>query len=130
MDTQPESSFSLELREKHIARAWIAATISAGLTLIFGGLAAAGVIAAPGFDAWLLVDAAILAALAYGVWRRSRVCAVLLLVYGVANEVYLAFDETARFSLLRVVLIYFYLRGTIELFRAHRNRATPERVNI
>ena len=69
---------------------------------------------------------AILAGLAYGVWRRSRVCAVLLLVYGIANEVILAFDETARFSLLRVVFIYFYFRGAIQLFRNHRNGTVPE----
>ncbi len=58
----------------------MAASISAGLGLIFGALGAAGVITVPGFDAWLLVDAAILTALAYGVWRHSRVCAVLLLI--------------------------------------------------
>jgi hypothetical protein len=43
---------SLDLPAKHVTRAWMAATVSAGLTLIFGALAAAGVIAAPGFDAW------------------------------------------------------------------------------
>jgi hypothetical protein len=107
----------------------MAATISAGLTLIFGALAAAGVIAAPGFDAWMLIDAAILAGLAYGVWRHSRVCALLLLVYSIANEIYLALDETAHFSLLRVVFIYFYFRGTIQLFREHCSRAVPQPVN-
>jgi|SRR5437667_12052668 len=123
MDTQPESSFALELQEKHVTRAWMAASISAGLALIFGALAAAGVLGMPGLDAWILVDAAILAALGYGVWKRSRVCALLLLIYGIVNEIYLALDETAHFSLLRLVFIYFYFRGTIQLFRDHRRRA-------
>jgi len=108
------------LPQKHVTRAWMAATISAGLTLIFGVLAAAGLLTTPGFDARMLIDAAILGVLAYGVWRRSRICAVLLVVYGVGNEVYAAFDETARFSLLRLVFIYFYFRGAIQLFRDHR----------
>jgi serine/threonine-protein kinase len=106
----------------------MAATISAGLTLIFGALAAAGLLATPGFDASMLIDAAILGALAYGVWRRSRICAVLLLVYGIANEVYAAFDETARFSILRLVFIYFYFRGALQLVRDHRARAADEPV--
>jgi len=95
---------SLGLPEKHITR----------------------VFAAPGFDAWILLDAAILGALAYGVWRRSRVCALLLLTYGIVNEVYLAFQETGHFSILRLIFIYFYFRGTIQLFREHRSSATSQ----
>jgi hypothetical protein len=51
------------------------------------------------------------------------------LSYSIANEIYLALDETAHFSLLRVVFIYFYFRGTIQLFREHRSRAVPQPVN-
>jgi serine/threonine-protein kinase len=104
----------------------MAATISAGMTSLFSLLAAAGVITVEGVDAWNLIDAALLAGLAYGVWRRSRVCAALLLVYGVASEVLFAFDQTARFSLLRIVFIYFYLRGAIQIFRDHRSATAPE----
>jgi serine/threonine-protein kinase len=104
----------------------MAATISAGMTSLFSLLAAAGVITVEGVDPWNLIDAALLAGLAYGVWRRSRVCAALLLVYGVASEVLFAFDQTARFSLLRIVFIYFYLRGAIQIFRDHRNATAPE----
>jgi hypothetical protein len=130
MSVSPEPHFrSLDLPQKHVTRAWMAATISAGMTLLFSMLGAFGVISLPGFDAWGLIDVAILAGLAYGVWRRSRVCAVLLLVYGIANEVFLAFDETARFSLLRVVFIYFYFRGAIQVFRDHRSRTAAEPAN-
>jgi hypothetical protein len=123
MNAKLESSFSLYLNEKNVTRAWTAATISAALTLIFGALAAFGITTISGVDGWILVDASILATLAYGVWKRSRVCALLLVIYGVANEIYLALDETAHFSLLRIVFIYFYLRGAIQLFRDHRMRA-------
>ena len=117
---------SLDLPRKHVTRAWMAATISAGLTLILSMAGAFGVIALPGYDAWNLIDVAILAALGYGVWRRSRICAVLLLLYGIANEVILGFDETARFSLLRVVFIYFYFRGAVQIFRDHHRGASVQ----
>ena len=125
MSASPEPQFrSLGLAEKHVTRAWMAASIQAGLTFIVGVLAAAGVFVAPGFDAWLLVDAAILAALAYGVWKRSRICALLVLIYAIGNEAYLALQETSHFSILRLILIYFYFRGTIQLFREHRSHAS------
>lgn len=129
MNMETETSFSRELQERHVARACMAASISAGLTLIFGALAAAGVMEEPGLDAWILVDAAILTALAYGVWKRSRICAVLLLIYSIANEIYLGLDQTAHFSLWRLVFIYFYFRGTIQLFRDHRRRAVSQSIN-
>jgi hypothetical protein len=102
----------------------MAASIQAGLTLIMGVLAAAGFLVAPGFDAWMLVDATILAALAYGVWKRSRICVLLLLIYAIGNEVYLALQETSHFSILRLIFIYFYVCGTIQLFREHRSHAS------
>jgi hypothetical protein len=104
----------------------MAASIQAGLTLIMGLFAAVGVFVAPGFDAWILLDATILTGLAYGVWRRSRVCVLLLLIYAIANEVYLALQETSHFSILRLIFIYFYFRGTIQLFREHRASATSQ----
>jgi serine/threonine-protein kinase len=126
MSASSEPQFrSLDLAGRNVTRAWMAATISAGLTLIFGALAAAGVLTVPGADGWILVDAALLGGLAYGVWRHSRVCALLLLIYSVVGETYLAFEGTARFSLLRIIFIYFYFRGTIELFKEQRNAATP-----
>ena len=129
MEMERESSFSLELREKHITRAWMAASISAALTLIFGLFALSGEQILPGFDAWILLDAAILAGLAFGVAKRSRVCAVLLVTYGLCNLVYSALNGRS-FPILGIVFIYFYVRGAIELFRDHRRRhQAPEPTN-
>jgi ABC-type iron transport system FetAB permease component len=118
---------SLGVPEKHVTRAWIAASIQAGLTLIFEVLVAAGVLAAPGFDAWILLDAAIFAALAYGVWKLSRVCALLLLTYSILTDVYLGFRDPAHF-ILRLIFNYFYFRGTIQLFQEHRPSETSQSI--
>lgn len=129
METRPETNFALELSEKHIARAAMAAWISAGLTLIFGLFALAGEQVVPGFDAWILLDAAILAGLAFGVTKRSRLCALILVIYGLSNAVYAAL-EGHSFPLLGFVFIYFYVRGTFEIFRHHRRRPQmPEPTN-
>jgi serine/threonine-protein kinase len=107
----------------------MAASISAGLALIYGLLSLVGIISTPGFDAWILIDAAILGGLAYGVWRRSRVCAVLLVIYGIVNEVSLALQENARFSLLALVFLYFYIRGAIQIIRDHREQFLAQPTN-
>ena len=63
MPNDPEPSIESMLREKHVARAWIVASISAGLTVILGFLALVGTPAAPDFDPWILLDAGLLGAL-------------------------------------------------------------------
>ncbi|MFT5352883.1 MAG: hypothetical protein ACI9KE_000080 [Polyangiales bacterium] len=55
----------------------------AGMTGIAVGLSLAGVglVQAMGFDFWSLIDVTIFAALGFGVYKHSRVAAVLLLIF-------------------------------------------------
>ena len=122
MSTSSEPQFrSLYLDERHVSRAWTAACISALFTLIFA-------FPTTGVNVVAVCEAAVLAALAYGVWKRSRVCAVLLLAYAVAVEAYLTVAG-GHFSILRLVFIYFYLRGAIQLFRDQRRVPSPQPIN-
>jgi predicted outer membrane repeat protein len=51
MSASPEPHFrSLDLPRKHVTRAWMAATISAGLTLVLSITGALGIITLPGYD--------------------------------------------------------------------------------
>ncbi len=63
--------------DQAICYAWIAAAISASVTLLVCMLTLFDVQILPGENALGIVDVAILVGLAYGVYRRSRVCAVL-----------------------------------------------------
>ncbi len=100
---------------KKIKSAWVAGLISAGITLLF---AVAGV---QGFDLANLTDVFLIAGLSYGIYRRSRVCAVVMLVYFVSSKI-LIVSETGQVSGLFVALVflYFYGQGVVGTFAYHK----------
>jgi len=65
--------------DREIRVAWIAATIVAGVTLL---MVLMGVV-----SRWNFLDVFVSLALAFGIYRRSRVCAILMLCYFLANRV-------------------------------------------
>jgi hypothetical protein len=96
-----------------VALLWGVVRAAAALWLGSGG----GVVRAEWF-----ADPALTFALAYGLYRRSRVCAVLLLVY-VVVELWIAFHVTGRAgglgpALLLEVSFLTGLRGTLLYRRA------------
>ena len=70
-----------------IRNAWIAATISAGLTLIF---AVTGLL---GFDLSALWIVIVVLGLAFGVYKRNRACAVILFVFWVFDIILRFWDK-------------------------------------
>jgi hypothetical protein len=62
------------------------AVASAVLTAAISGAAAFDLRLLPGASPWGLVDAAFCAAMAFGIGRGSRACAVLMLVYWIADK--------------------------------------------
>lgn len=105
----------------------IAAVVSAAVTAGAMVLALAG----PGdgllgyfADPWLVLDIGLMLALAWGVHRRSRTAAVLLLLTFVVARIILALD-TGRFPfpLLWLLLIWFFaraIRGAVVWHRLQR----------
>jgi len=71
-----------------IKSAWIAGLVSVGITAAF---VLYSFFAAPvmGIDSWALVDVAIMTGLSFGVFRKSRTCAILLFLLFVANKVFM-----------------------------------------
>ena len=94
--SKPKAQTPEELIEKHIQRAWIAAVISASMTLLLVLLAIGGVQILAGLNAWGLLDVVILSGFAFGIYKRSRVCAILLLAYAVFNEIYMMSQDSSR----------------------------------
>src|SRR4051812_6474798 len=68
-----------------------AAVIVAGVTLFVVVLGLAGVttFSSLGLDIWALVDVVLVAGLAYGIYRKSRICAVVMFVYFVGSKILL-----------------------------------------
>ena len=100
--------------------AWIAGLISAGITLVFVGMALMGK-PVLGVDAWALVDVALMAGLSFGVFRKSRTCAILLLALFALNKI-LMFEQTGTVTGLPLTLVFLYLfiQGVVGTFQFHR----------
>jgi serine/threonine-protein kinase len=103
-----------------IRNAWVAGCISGCITLIITLLAISGT-SVLGFDAWELIDVALIFGLAFGIYRKSRVCAVSMLVYFVAAKI-LIIKETGQASgaILALIFIYYYWQGIVGTFQYHK----------
>lgn len=114
---------------KEIRNACIAGTISGVLTLLVTLIAIAGVhIPGSDFDVWNLVDVVLIFALTFGIYKKNRVCAVLMLVYFVGNTV-LIWYESGSLSGLPTTLIfgYFFFQGILGTFAYHRTHETTHK---
>jgi hypothetical protein len=104
---------------KPIRHGWIAACISGLFTLVFAILAMMGQ-KIPGVSPWMLLDVAIIAGLGFGIYRKSRVCAVLMLVYFIASKIYMLTQTTSAGSIgMGVVFLYIYFQATRATFAYH-----------
>jgi hypothetical protein len=132
MSSNPYQSPSAEVRDpvvelvvpdevlKKIKHAWIAATISGSITLsvtvfaIFGN-------SILGFSAWELIDVAFIFGLAFGIYKKSRTCAVLMLIYFIGAKI-LIMLETGKPSglIMAIVFIYYFAQGVAGTFEYHK----------
>jgi len=106
---------------KHLCRAWIVAVVWAAITIlgtvpfVLAGKRLAGLNPALMFaSAWLLLP------IAYGVYRESRVCALLLLLVAVLDlgvKMWLLGWSHGWFDLIP---IYFFAAGAPAAFALHR----------
>jgi hypothetical protein len=112
----------IEKAEKHIRNAWIVGIIST-LTTVVVSLAGAyneDFRYSSGFDTWTLFDAALIAALTYGIYKKSRFSALGLLVYFVLSKfIAAAADGQFPFGFGSLFFGYFYLMGTSAAFKLH-----------
>jgi serine/threonine-protein kinase len=115
--------------KKAIRNACIAGTICGVLTLLVTLIAVAGV-DIPGleFDLWTLFDVFLIFALTFGIYKKNRVCAVLMFVYFVGSKV-LMWKESGSVSGLGMATLfgYFFLQGILGTFAYHRTHETADR---
>lgn len=105
---------------RDIRSGWITGVISGSITLIFAAISTF-VTPVLGFSAFEFGDVALVFGLTYGVYRRSRICAVLLLAYFVLAKLYLLQAGAALGSLpVALVFAYFFARAALATFRYHK----------
>ncbi|HEX7863685.1 MAG TPA: hypothetical protein VF555_01985 [Variovorax sp.] len=107
---------------RKIRNAWIAGLVSATVTLIFVLIAIAGT-SLLGMSAYQLVDVVVILGLAFGIYKKSRICAVLMLAYFVWAKIVLIQMGHAGGSglFMAVVFFYFYVQGVIGTFAYHKH---------
>lgn len=102
---------NLELAQKQIKNAWIAGVISGMMTVVLAVAAMAGH-SFLGFKSFYIIEALIAFGLSYGVYRKSRVCAIIMMSYYVAGKA-LMFMSTKDYSIIFTSLpfAFFFSMG-------------------
>ncbi len=106
---------------KRIRNAWVTGIISGSITLIFTLIAMNGD-QLMGFSVWNLSDVALIFGLTFGIYKKSRTCAVVMLAYFLISKI-IIISQTGSFngSLLAIVFIYYYVYGVIGTFAYHKH---------
>lgn len=105
---------------KKIKNAWVAAVISGSMTLVVTLIAMSGTDIL-GFSAWELLDVALVLLLAFGIYKKSRACAVAMLAYFVLSKILMMVESGKPSGLpLAIVFIYFFWQGVSGTFAYHK----------
>jgi len=106
---------------KKVRSAWLAACVSGVLTLAFTLVAMSGT-QLLGLDAWSLVDVALIFGMAFGIYKKSRTCAVIMLGYFVISKI-IFMVETGKSTGLLMALIfgYYFWQGVQGTFAYHKH---------
>lgn len=115
-----ESTRELIEAKLDVRRASTAGALVAGLSLVLVVLSLFGV-EVPGVDLWMLVDVALVAGLAFGVYRFSRTCAILLLIYYIASSAFVLIQHRSISGIVvRAIFLYYFGRGVQAAFTYHK----------
>ena len=116
---ESESTISIDVLKK-IRNAWIAGLISGSITLVVTLFAIAGV-SVLGYSAVELIDVALVFGVTFGIYKKSRTCAVLMFVYFVISKIILITEmRSASHMIVGLVFLYFYAMGVVGTFQYHR----------
>ena len=107
---------------KMIRGACLAGVVSCAITLVVTLVSIAG---NPmlGFNAASFIDVGLIVALTFGIWRRSRACAVLMLIYFLISKFLLlrqGFNPVG--IVIAVGFAWLYVQGVRGTFEYHRLR--------
>ncbi|MGH8025172.1 MAG: hypothetical protein ACREO0_00450 [Pseudoxanthomonas sp.] len=105
---------------KKIKHGWVAALFSAGITLLVTLIAMSGTDIL-GFSAWELIDVALILGLAFGIYKKSRTCAVFMLVYFIISKIVLMAESGQPTGIpMALVFGYFFWQGVSGTFAYHK----------
>jgi hypothetical protein len=126
LDYDHEETKDLESANRLINLAFGAAVFSASITLVFSVIACFGY-SFLGITPLSLVDVVVVFALAYGIHKRSRTCAVITFVYFVVSKIVQCVDMgDAKPIYVGILFGFFFFQGIRGTFAYHRLRRSVD----
>ena len=109
-----------EETRKHIKNAVITACISGTVTLIATLVAMNGTDVL-GFSAWNFLDVFLIFGLGFGIYKKSRTCAILLFIYFLISKILIVMENGNIGSMIfSIIFFYFYFYGIVGTFSYHK----------
>lgn len=128
LETESSTEVSKKILQK-IKNAWIAGIISITITLVLVFISLSGTdISGIGLDYTAFVDITLMVIFTFGIYKKSRTCAILMLLLFAANKIIIWIDTGSLNGLpLAAVFLWFYTQGVIGTFQ-YQNflKARPE----
>jgi serine/threonine-protein kinase len=118
----PEVSIDVpEEVEKRITRAWVAGAISGSLTLVLTLLAVSGTAQLGGLNAWSFLDVTLIFGLTFGIYKKSRTCAVLMFIYYVGSKIlqFVEYGSAGTGMGFGIIFAIFFGMGVAGTFQYH-----------
>jgi hypothetical protein len=106
---------------KKVRNGWIVGVVSGVLTLAITLYVMSGH-RFLFFNAWSLIDVALIFGLSFGIYRRSRVCAVLMLAYFIGSKIFI-YSQTGFPTgglIMPLIFCYYFVLGVQGTFLYHR----------
>jgi len=72
-----------------------------------------------GADWYMLIDVALIAACAIGMWFKSRTAATIMFVYFLLSKIFLWAEGNFNGIIMGVIFLFFYGRAMIGSFQYH-----------
>jgi hypothetical protein len=105
-----------------IKHATVTGIISGCITLVVTLFALAGN-EMLGFTGLELIDVVLIFGLTFGIYKKSRTCALIMLLYFVVSKIILIAENGpgGGGGILALVFIYFYFQGVVGTFQYHKH---------
>lgn len=111
----------IDIALKDIKNAWIAGLISIGITITFTLISMSGTDVI-GLDASAFIDVFQMIIFTFGIYKKSRTCAILMLALFIFNKILMwQYAGVGSGLPLALVFLWYYSKGVIGTFQYHNH---------
>lgn len=119
---------TLELEAlKKIKNAWVAGLVSIAITIAFTLYSMYGT-ELMGLNAFAFIDVVLMGIFTFGIYKGSRVCAILMLLLFAANKALMAMGGNTSGIIMALVFLWLYIQGVIGTFQYHKLKKLPRAI--